>query len=642
MDKTLLNPVASRRRFLKSAVMFGGAALLAACGQAPAASPTAAPAAGGAQPTTAPAANGGAPTPTPAPPKAAPIATATPAAQAAPAQQPTNLKKVPRNRTLMLMWQGGSTNGRWTDWDIWSEFTQGSSHQNGLGILYEPLAFYSAFADKEYLWLAESYQYNEDFTQLTIKTRSGISWSDGQPFGAEDVAYTFNSLRDLGAKVVWGHEVQQVVQEAKASTPDTVVVQFKYPAPRFFFLCTYKYDIGVPIVPKHIFSGQDWTKFKNFDLAKGWPVTTGPWQVVFSSPEQKIIDRRDDWWAAKAGLVKMPQVERIIYLPFVGETQTAEAAIKGQIDASLDLRPETIKTVLDKNPKITTHTGNKSPYGYQDWWPTSLWFNTEKAPYSNPDVRWAISYYLDRKQIIDVAYNGASVPSPLPMPEYPPLMQYFDAIKDLLQEYPTNTFDPKKGDSLMEKAGLKKGPDGIWADSKGAKLKFDIYGWTVFADIGPVVAAMLRKHGVDASYSMPPDASDRYASGNFVAALNGHGGSIRDPYDTLHLYQSDSVAIPGAHQVNFARWKNANFDKVVDQVYQTPMENTGKLKELFHQAMEIWLPNIPDVQIDEWYHRIPMNTEYWTNWPTEKNPYINGAFWHYTFPLVLWNLQPVS
>ena len=101
-------------------------------------------------------------------------------------------------------------------------------------------------------------------------------------------------------------------------------------------------------------------------------------------------------------------VQRIVYLPFAGETQTAQAAITNQIDASLDLRPETIKTVLDKNPKVITHTGNNPPYGYQDWWPTSLFFNCEIAPFNNPDVRWALSYYIDRKQVIDVAYGGAS------------------------------------------------------------------------------------------------------------------------------------------------------------------------------------------------------------------------------------------
>ena len=145
---------------------------------------------------------------------------------------------------------------------------------------FEPLAYYSAFADKMYMWLAESYQFTPDFRQLTIKTRQGIKWSDGTPFSAEDVAYTFNTLRDLGPKVKWGVDVNQALDEATVTDPNTVVLKFKIPSPRFFFFATYKYDIGIYMVPKHIFEGQDWTNFKHFDLAKGWPVTTGPWKVV--------------------------------------------------------------------------------------------------------------------------------------------------------------------------------------------------------------------------------------------------------------------------------------------------------------------------------------------------------------------------
>jgi peptide/nickel transport system substrate-binding protein len=201
-------------------------------------------------------------------------------------------RDVPRHRTLTLVW--GGREGRWIDHELWNPYAIGSNHQNGPGIFYEPLAYYSAFADKEYLWLAESYTYSPDFKELTIKTRPGISWSDDVPFSAEDVAYTLNRLRDLGPKVRWGVDVQQFMQEARSTDPNTVVIAFKLPAPRFFYFMTYKYDIGVYIVPQHIFQDQDWTTFKHFDLAKDWPVTTSPWKVVFSSPEQKVIDRRDE------------------------------------------------------------------------------------------------------------------------------------------------------------------------------------------------------------------------------------------------------------------------------------------------------------------------------------------------------------
>src|SRR5947207_7885397 len=238
--------------------------------------------------------------------------------QTAGADQPP----IPRDRTLILVW--GGREGRWVDWDLWNPYSIGSNHQNGSNLIYEPLAYYSAFADKTQMWLAERYEFSPDFKRLTIKTRPGIRWSDGVPFSAEDVAYTLTTLRDLGAKVRWGIDVQQFMQDARATDPSTVVVRFKVPAPRFFYFMTYKYDIGVYVVPKHVFQGQDWTTFKHFETAKDWPVTTSPWKVVFSSPQQKVVDRRDEWWAAKAGLAPMPKVERNVWLPSAGEQQLAQ------------------------------------------------------------------------------------------------------------------------------------------------------------------------------------------------------------------------------------------------------------------------------------------------------------------------------
>ena len=103
-------------------------------------------------------------------------------------------RNVPRNRTVIVM--RGGREGRWVDHELWNPYAIGGDHQNGAGLLYEPLAYYSAFADKSTIWLAESYKYCPDFKELTIKTRPGITWSDGKPFSAEDVAYTLSSLRD--------------------------------------------------------------------------------------------------------------------------------------------------------------------------------------------------------------------------------------------------------------------------------------------------------------------------------------------------------------------------------------------------------------------------------------------------------------
>lgn len=552
-----------------------------------------------------------------------------------------DVPEVARNRTLILRW--GGREGRHIDAELWNGYALGANHQNGLGLLYEPLAFYSAFADEMIPWLAESWEYSDDLTELTINTRAGITWSDGEPFGAHDVAYTLNALRDIGPEVRWGVDVQQFVEEATVVDDNQTLIKFKVPAPRFLYFMSYKFDIGLYIVPRHVYEGQDWAAFTAYDAAKGWPVTTSPWRVAFTSPEQKVIDRAESWWAVDQGLVDaLPAVERIIYLPFTDETQVAQQVITNQVDTSLGLGPLNMETLLAQNPAVITHSGRESPFGYVDWWPTSMYVNTSIEPFSDVNVRWALSYFIDRQQIIDVALGGAGSMAPLPMPTYPGLIPFFENVADLLEEYPTLEFNPEKGAARLEESGWVKDGEGFWTKD-GAPLEVALESLALFSDIGPVIAEQLRQHGVRAEFSLPTDILDRFEQGDYQATLFGHGGSVSsDPYYTLRLYQSTTLAVPGGHQVNFSRWDNPEFDAIVDEIAVTPVEDQEALLEQFHRAMEIWLPELPDIQIQEFYHRIPMNTTYWQGWPTQDDPYVNGAFWHLTFQLVLNRLQPTT
>jgi peptide/nickel transport system substrate-binding protein len=511
--------------------------------------------------------------------------------------------------------------------------------------MLEPLAYYSIFGDKEYPWLAESYEYNADATELTCYIRKGVEWSDGTPFTAADVEFTIQSLIDKAPDLRDSAAIAKWVKTAEAVDDYTVKLTFNEPNWRFMFTYfTYRFDRGLYIVPKHIYQDvEDWLSFNNFDVEQGLPVVTGAYQIVESQAQHKIHDRRYEWWADKTGLQNMPQVERIIHLPMADDTVGAQMVINSETDCTLDLRPATIKSIVEQADHIVTHSLRDPPWGYVDWWPISIHINNMTKPFDDVRCRWALAYAIDQQQVVDVGWLGGGEPTNVPFPYYPGLMKYIDGISDLLEEHNVLERDLDKVESLMTEAGFTKDNEGFWVDSEGNRPDTDIWGAVpLFADIAPICAEQLRSAGFDSTHVSPPDVWAGQDDGRATLHLFGHGGSVLDPFYTLNMYHIDKVKEPpDAPGDNRPRWANQEYSDIVDEMNVTPMGDP-KIQEQFRAAMEIWLRELPEVPLVQWFHRIPMNTTYWKNWPTVENPYINGAPWHLTFPLLLWNLEPTQ
>lgn len=611
-----ITPDISRRDFLRLSGLASAGVMLAACGGdtgagAPAAgdSGAAAPAAGDA---------------------------------AAPAVA-EGLADVPRERTLILMF--GGQPGQFEDTGLGNPYATGSTHQIGSAALWEPLYFYSAFGEGEIPWLATGYEYNDDFTELTINIREGVEWSDGTPFTANDVAFTLNMLKDGAPLIPRSTPTAAAVAEAVAVDDLTVHITFNGPRPRYMFnQLMSKFDTGIYIVPQHIYEGKsadEIVAFEFFDPEQNWPLCTGPYKIVSWNTTQKFIDRRDDWWAVKTGFAEnLPAIERIIMAPRADDTVMTQRIINNEVDSILDLRATTIAATVQQNPAIITHTGSELPMGYMDWWPTSMWFNHAEGPYSDKNVRWAVSYAIDRQQLIDVALEGSGLVARLPFPEYPPLMPYYEAAAPLLEQYNTTEYSLDKSAERMQTAGYEKDGDGFWTKD-GERIQATFGGWSVFNDIGPIIAEQLRRGGFEANYETPADHATRISDGTSYLWLNGHGGTIRDPFTTMDFYTSKYYAPIGEPTSQNSRYQNPDYDTILEQMATTPSDQPAYM-DLFLAALEIWLDDLVDAPIQQWLHRIPMNTTYWSNWPTAENSYVNGAFWHLTFPLMLHRMQPTS
>ena len=120
-------------------------------------------------------------------------------------------------------------------------------------------------------------------------------------------------------------------------------------------------------------------------------MVSGPDSLALSSPQQRVWDVRDDWWASRRGFEEVPQVERLIFLPYVEEAKRVQLLLANQLDSCVDARPPNIRSMVDGNANITTWTGREGDLGYLDWWPISLGFNDLEWPFSDPQVRRAIN-----------------------------------------------------------------------------------------------------------------------------------------------------------------------------------------------------------------------------------------------------------
>ena len=547
------------------------------------------------------------------------------------------IQHVPRNRTLIL----GLPQMR--DYDSFNPFIVGTQSP-GFDYLFEPLYFYNAYVEQDHVipWIAESHEYNADYTVVTIRIREGVRWSDGRPWTAHDLKFTVDMLKAHAPELAFSTDMDTWV--AAVEVPDSLTARFvlKAPNPRFVFsYFTYNFGNGIHIVPKHIWEGQDPTAFKNLDLALGLPVVSGPYRLAHSGPQQRLWDRRADWWAAQIGFQHLPKVERIIYLTQGDENKWVQLILANQMDQCIDLRPSNIKTLLDQNPNVTTWSGRQPPYGYRDWWPPALGFNNLEPPFDDPAIRWAVNHAIDRDQLVAIGWQGAGEYTLLPFPYFPPLMHYIDQVQDLLAKYPVGKHDLAQTAAIMEREGWRKDAEGMWQQN-GERLRIPVVVFpSLFQDFTPVLVEQLRRAGFDASFRMFSDAYTRMTQGTARAFVMGNGGSVRDPYFTLRLYHSRYIQPTGTAAQYFWRWGNADFDRLVDLMGQTAPDDPA-LVPLFRQALEIWLAELPAIPLLQWFHRIPHNQTFWKNWPSAENPYMNSAYWVRSFLIVLLGLEPAQ
>ena len=500
----------------------------------------------------------------------------------------------------------------------------GSVNGQSFGILYEPLVYDNLLNDRKTPMLASDYKWGSDNKTLTFTIRSGVTWSDGQPFSAADVIYSFNLLKqhpELDLQSDW-----TVLTDVQAQGTDKVVMTFGQSAvPNF-----YQIAGQTAIVPQHIWSTYSDPVSQKVDK----PIGTGPFTMSACTGQNIQFTRNASYW--QKGL---PHLQTVNYPAFLDNDPANAFLAAGQAQWGGQYIPA-----------IDTYYVARDPQHNHYWFPPidniNIWFNTTIAPLDNKLVRQAFAYSIDRDSVSKKGESGYEPAGNQTGVLSPTFDSWIDKSKADTYGY---KFNPTKAASLLQQAGYTKGSDGIYADSSGKKLSFSIIniaGYTDWVASVAVIKDNLKQVGIELKdVNLDSQAYfDKLFNGDFQLAygsLNTSPGPT--PYYELRntLHSGTTAPIGQSAAGDYGRYKNSAVDTLLDQFGGTA--DSSKQHDIIKQVEAVMLEDVPVIPVTEgvaWYQ---YSTKDFAGWPTKDDPYAAPAPWNLPdWEIVLTHLYKTS
>ena len=494
-------------------------------------------------------------------------------------------------------------------WDCDFNPYNGSVNGQSFGVLYEPLVYDNLLNDKKTPWLASAYQWSSDNKTLTFTIRSGVTWTDGQPFSAADVVFSFNLLKqhpEADLQSDW-----TVLSSVTPSGTDKVVMTFNQAAVPDF----YQIAGQTAIVPQHI-----WSAYTNpaAQVVKE-PVGTGPFTMSACTGQNITYKRNPDYW--QKGL---PYLDTVNYPAFLDNDPANAFLAAGQAQWGGQFIPN-----------IDTYYVAKDPQNNHYWFPPidniNIWMNTTLTPLNNKLVRQALAYSVDRDAVSKKGEYGYEPPGNQTGVLSPTFDSWIDQGQAGKYGY---KFDPTKAAALLQQAGYTKGGSGISQDASGKKLSFSIIniaGYTDWVASVQVIQDNFKQVGIELKpVNLESTAYfDKLFTGNFELAygsLNTSPGPT--PYYELRntLHSGTTAAIGQTAAGNYGRYKNPAVDAPLDQFGATT--DAAKQHDLIKQVEAVMLEDVPVIPVTEgvaWYQ---YSTRDFAGWPTKDDPFAAPAPWN--------------
>src|SRR4051812_27239520 len=243
-------------------------------------------------------------------------------------------------------------------------------------LIWEPLALQNeAKPDSDPRpWLATKWDWSADYSSITLTVRDNVKWSDGSTMTADDVAYSFQIMKDNKGVNYYALPITDV-----SSSGNQVTVKFDGSQ----YVNRTKVLSGTQVINKKQWSAMsDPSK----DLVAN-PIGTGPYKIKSVTPSTVTLDVRSDYWQTA------PKVGEVRFTTYSGNDTQLPALTSGATDWSYEFLANAKTTFVAKDP---AH--------FKLWFPPALsadglWINTTKKPLDNAHLRRAMSMVINRADV---------------------------------------------------------------------------------------------------------------------------------------------------------------------------------------------------------------------------------------------------
>jgi len=457
--------------------------------------------------------------------------------------------------------------------------------------------------------LATEWRTSPDSKVWTFTIRDDVTWHDGVPLTAKDVAFTYNLILDNQIYFYMSY----LKDVTKVEAPDEATVVITSTKPNALMTGLY-----IPIVPEHL-----WGKIpgRKVETVKDPPtVGSGPFAIAEVKKGGFVkMTANPDYFAGR------PNIDTLLFQIYTTEDALVQDYKNGALDIGVFQVPTSLRSIagVPGSRKVTAPTVGFAMLAFNCW--------TSPESEGNPllrdvRIRQAVAAAIDKTRIAgtsmsDVAKEGTSVLSP--------------AMGDWHWEPPADqlvTYDPEKAKAILDAAGYTdRDGDGVREDAKGKKLDFKLVALSDYppeVNAGKMVVPYLKSVGIKVRLEVMDEGAFSdvlYGNEGVDMYIWAWGGDL-DPSYQLSAFTTDQIL-----NNNDSCYSNPEYDKLF--AAQSSTIDRAKRVAIVQQMQQILYEDNPYIVL--WYETNlqAYRADRWTGWqlapvgsPSVVMNYMRGTY----------------